>query len=1458
MVLNPARVHQIRFISIEIMIFYMCISCKLVLSPVDCLDLETLEKFEANNKIYQNNYKLGDSVDKITSRLGALQCIAKSLPAPSVETTLSLETDHKSSGRHQSEHEPAQNESKSSSKEPSQPQVIVLPPFEGGEDDKLDENQSLEDGPTEPPHQEMDFVEDDDSEEQKSADDQTESGEASERRSKVSFRGQNYRNLTRRRTFWDHLKRPLGRLQRGNSTRRLNTRNSKHILPRRFKRQTSNSLTPAAGSLDSNSLVNMIVRALTSTTSSLTSSSLQGINTASAARNLMQQVLASMRLIAQQLMSALVRQTAADISRHASNLGQLFANLLTVLTIENPLVANSPFLTQSNNNTGQINTIPRDQAREQIDSIERTLRLIRELARETMRTAINLSSNVMTTPQASLTSVAISTPATLVDLANNNKTDNITKDENLDSKLIDRLMKLTSENFNERATNSIDRRTRPHRRTKRSLGTLLLFGPFSKFYMAMMINRVIKYQSSVLSQAVVGELVRRFIVPSVSSSLAPATAGVTNFLSQVRNTLGDNNLQASASNNQLLQAAKMLVQSPIKSDERANSNEIKKLRKDEFEDKRSARPVLFDPDCQLADPGGLKIYQDLVKNSLDPKQLLFHLASINKSAVTFGQQGLTIDTPNSKVTIPSLRSSHEALLKLIRGSNDAGEVTPGFTEANLPFLPKFRPQQLAPPFHHHEDELFKTDQQFYDHRFHLNHSSPTKGLKVVHSPYDFGAHTNFGDQALMSLLTNHQNQQFLQQPKTPNGNLSNATLSQLLDLLAQLDGQQQQKSRVTDDQIRQQTKFMDPFSNLTLPNSNVHTNENDRLLVTLRENFMANRERPSHTNLSTSADSIAEKILNKTLEAGLTNFIQANELPPGASNLNNNKLVKDTSDLLVDSFAHLIKGLEFDVNSTRLDSNIVQSTKQNKETRDEVNLEQKSPIQIMLTPENAASLIGELMWSVKKNNENFIEGTSTVSKPPVIEPEEGQMMRGGQEEEESIATFAPSIESNQDYFEAKVLEEKKTDISTELPPQTVSELNQFIRVEKNHAPMKELAQSGPFATEHKLVKLNQQVLDPINPVAAHSESGEETKTNQQRAEHNATRQNKTNAVTLDSSSSHQIQVSRAMSAKAHPNQPNSTQFYPGYVQTLNREKVKTSTRKPLQLLNQNKSKVQHQNKPKLSSTTNVGAEKLWKVDSVNIPRSKQAEVKVKVNPGSPKPIGRVISPNLPQRTNIYERSTKDRRKNNIHKEVPAREAQASSLIHHVSPVLSNQVSTNKTDNQQQQQQNLNNIAMALNVMNMVLLNQKLANSSDSSAKLSTSQLLKLEKQRDKLKHRTRYKHNRKLDPNSKSSTEKPMNATQRPPDLEREHDTALNNHRTQTNAIKSNSTLLVIKKEQNVSSAARTSDLKPTSYYFQPLVVNNSSTINGANTTEPGHLESDVEHANRWNDVLAHLNLAAS
>lgn len=1434
----------------EVIMCFWSITSMPVLYQVDCLDLETLEKFEANNKSFQD--KLGESIDKTTSRLGALQCIAKSLPKLPTEASAPFEPEHVSL-EEQKLSESERNESKLSNKEPNQPQVILLPPFEGGDDDKHDETQSVEEEHTQPPIREVvDDSAEDDNQEQEQTDEQAESTESNDRQSKAPSRGGTHKNWSRRKTIWDHFKRPLDKLHKGNSTRRINTRNSKYTLPRRFKRQASNFPSSSVDGLDSNSLVNIIVRALTGTTSTLTDNTLQGANTVDAARNLMQQVLASITLIAQQLISALVRQTAADIPRHASNLGQLFANLLTVLTIQNPLIINSPLLERSNGTSESA------RAREQIDSFERTLRLIRELARESMRTALNLSASMMMTPQNSIASAASS--AAPVNLANDSRASSLTKDDNQEGKLIGRIMGLTSENFKNDTLVSkySNQKSRANRRVKRSLGTLLLFGPFSKFYMAMMLNRVIKYQSSVLSQAIIGELVRRFIVPSVSSSLVPTTAGVTNFLNQVKHSFG-NTVQASADSNQILQAAKMSVQSPIKSDDKNIVDKMKKLHKNNFEEKRSARPVVFDADCRLADPGGLKFYQDLVKNSLDPKQLLLNFAALNRSAISIDQKGMIIDTPHSKVTIPSLQTSQQALIRLIKGSNEPNNDFPGNAEDHLSYL---RAQELTPP-HHQPVELFKTNQQHSDsHTFHLNHTSPLKGSsRVTQSPYDFGIDSTFNEQAALSFFSNQSDQQskLLQPPKILSGSLSNATSTQLLDILGQINSQQQQKPRMTDEQLFQQLQFINLLSNLTLPNSSIHTTGNDRPSMALKWISTENKE-PVFQNMSppTSADSIAEKILNKTLETSLANLIQASNSASGtADSINNNKLIRDTSDLLVNSFAHIIKGLDFNANATKNVSKLPDYMENT--AKHEINSKQKSPIQITLTTENAATLIDELASSKKKVNENSIE-ISNAPMPLVTETDESNQGK--------LVGFSnlPPAESSQVQDGNIGLREKEIERPVELPPQTERELQQVLREEslQNSAPIREPTEPNSripvqldLPVEPKLVETNQQILAPIDTPSMGIEFSDGITNDRQ----NIIPQNETHLVALGSSRSQHIQTNRVISTtKSYPIQPNSTQFYPGYVQDFAKQPMQELPKTPLLLIEQTKQIVhQHSGKPrqfplreeKFLRTDIVGSHHVKRPQAV--PKTKSELVELK----SP-----VISPipNLPERSKNYERLAKDKVKHKIKPEGPARQAQASTTIHRVSTELSSQ-SLNANQTQQQQRENLNNIAMALNVMNMVLLNQKLAgNFSYKSPKLATTSSPRLKKQREKSKNGLRQKNGHKALSNSTSSNPKDTNITTRTSDLERENITKQSNHRTPSNRIKLNSKLLVANGKQNISDAIAIKS-KSGRYSFQPLIVNSSSIGVGTNSSElnnSGATESDVEHANRWNDVLAHLNLAAS
>lgn len=1398
-----------------------------VLNQVDCLDLTTLEKLEEN--IRSNQDKLSEPFDKTTLRLNALRCIAKSLPTFSPDINAPFEPERSLSDRESTK--PEHNETNIQNKEQNQPQIVMLPPFEGvGDDDKHDDTQSVEEEPTQSPHSETDSMEDDDLE-QEQTDEQSENVESNDRQSKMPSRDQINKNRSRKKTLWDHFKRPLAKLHKGNSTRKISARNSKNVPLKRFKRLTSN-----VGGLDSNGLVNIIVRALTSTNSGLTSSTLQAADTVDATRNLMQQVLASISIIAQQLVSMLVRQAAADIPRHVLNLGQLFANLLTIMTVENPLIANSPLPLVRSNSTIEYNGISSNLAREQIDSFERSLRLIQQLARETMKSALVLSENMMKRSQTSLTSAA--TSATPVKLAKEKEiiANNSTKDGGQDGKLIGRIMGLTSDNFKESIERSSSRQIKSNRRVKRSLGTLLLFGPFSKLYMAMIVNRVIKYQSNVLSQAVVGELVRRFIMPSVNLSLGSTTAGVTNLLNQVKQTLG-NSVQTGAANNQILQASpQVLTQFPNKLDDINSQDETRKVQKNGFEEKRSARPVIFDADCRLADPGGLELYQDFVNNSSDPKHLLLNFADLNRSAISFDQKGMIIDTPHSKITIPSLQASQQALLKLISGSNGASDF---FTDYERAHFPQSRSQPNRPS-HHQNDKPFKASQHLFDsHTLHINHSNPLRGTKVALSPYDFGVDTRFNEQTLAGLLSNKSDQsgKILQPSKILSASLSNATSTQLLHLLGQINSQQQQKALMTDEQLLQQLQLINLLGNSTSSNQ---TNGNNQPPTTLKEPLIANKENSHNMNLSTSAESVAERILNKAFKISHENSNQSSN--------NNNKLVKDTSDLLGDSFAHIIKGLDFDADTARDVSNFSQVL-ENK-TKDEINSKEKSPIQITLTPENAATLIGELMTSMKKISENSAE-IPNIPMPHGIESEKVDPEKG-----ESFLTSPLAEPSNVHTGDIELQVKKPNTWLPELPAQTERESQQILQESpsQNHQPTQ-----LNLPIEHKPVKMNQQALGPNHAASQDIDLVDRIKVGRQKADYNIALNN-AHPIAMSSSINKQVRTNRVITTKPRLSQSNSTQYYPGYVQNFAKQLTPDFVEAPSLIL--------EQSTPVFSRNQNMDLfhssdEKLWRTDTVNRPHVKQIQARPKVESKlvELKSSLSTTIPKLPQQSNNYKRLAKDKTKNKVSQSMPAREVpQASTTINRESTeLLDRSQNVNKT--QQQQRENLNNIAMALNVMNMVLLSQKLAsnNSSDSNAGFTPTSIPRLNKtKRGKLKSHSRRKNVKKTPSNATLSVSKSTNNTTKASNLERENITIPSNHRTSTNIIKPDSKLIVAEKKQNVAEV-KTVSSKLGRYSFQPLIVNNPSA--GANRSEfdnSGATESDLVYANRWNNVLAHLNLATS
>lgn len=170
----------------------------------------------------------------------------------------------------------------------------------------------------------------------------------------------------------------------------------------------------------------------------------------------------------------------------------------------------------------------------------------------------------------------------------------------------------------------------------------------------------------------------------------------------------------------------------------------------------------------------------------------------------------------------------------------------------------------------------------------------------------------------------------------------------------------------------------------------------------------------------------------------------------------------------------------------------------------------------------------------------------------------------------------------------------------------------------------------------------------------------------------------------------------------------------------------------------------------------------------------------------------------------------------------------------------NSTSRTATENGQQP---MNNLAMALNVMNMVLLNQRLAQAQATKVvpnmtaiEIDGSVARPAKQQHIRKKWRLIPGRQETLDVTSTTSTRAPMSQ------LERE-----SNHRTSNNLLRSNASLLVV--GQN---ATRKLPL-PSNYHYQPIPMSATTTHHKQSRKNPSE---EVEHASRWNDVLQHITLA--
>jgi len=374
-------------------------------------------------------------------------------------------------------------------------------------------------------------------------------------------------------------------------------------------------------------------------------------------QDLPRQILTSLLLLIQQTMRLLLTQTVDNIPTHMANFGLLLANVLRVLTVENPLLTNSPALLRSQQASVQAKPIEAPSvasARERALMLETMLKLLGAFLRP------QTNSTVGSRARANRTVIA---------KANTDERDEI--------QFVNQLNEMTLGLFKGLNGTSIgSERASRGGRSKRSIGSLVLFGPFSKFYMAMALNRLIKYQSGVLSQAVMSELVKRFVVPSVGAAFT-SPFGLSTALNQVKQSMGA--LQSAVAN-----PTQMEISSP--SDLRASvgrAPENATLVQRGAQNLSDARANLsaantnrlvsdlqqpLNSDCQFVGP----LASDLV--APDNRQVISTDSTMSLLATALGQQpisvdqnGISINLPNSQtsVTIPSVQSSFREMLKLI-------------------------------------------------------------------------------------------------------------------------------------------------------------------------------------------------------------------------------------------------------------------------------------------------------------------------------------------------------------------------------------------------------------------------------------------------------------------------------------------------------------------------------------------------------------------------------------------------------------------------------------------------------------------------------------------------------------------------------------------------------------------------------------------------------------------------
>lgn len=1212
-----------------------------------------------------------------------------------------------------------------------------------------------------------------------------------------------------RPSLWTLLERPLSKLVPNQRQRHDGGLLKLYDRPipskKRLKRQTNVDLTE------------QLIRALTPNGISL------GDQVSSNSRNLLQQVLVSMNLLAQQLLSLLIRQTTADLPAHMANLGKLASNLITALTLDNPLLINSPILLRTQQSGLNLDALSRQNSSLLLTTTQQLLanmgRLIREMA-------INSANQGTTATQPSVSRITTSTAGSVEPTGR-------VEAEDRDVAFVRRLNELTlgitrPESINGSSTGAVRPRRevksalslRPsssHRggRSKRSIGSLLMFGPFSKFYLAMMMNRVIKYQSGVFSQAVMGELVKRFVLPGVTSAfdvnkplgLADVSS---NLLQQLKQSLSGAQVNSGLQQNHSSLSEKKPATEALRLTE---SNSVEEQEKAANEQRASA--VTFDADCQLVSPQSehqspthLPDPQSLLHPFAAPAGLM--AAAISNPAISLDKQGLSFRLPSSqtRVTIPNLLNGEQSIQSLLRAFNPA--LLNG-SQAEGPFGGPMTPLTLPANFSHQQivTPHFLKNNAFNPARLYGNPSQraplyTSGGSELAQLPP--GAKNQ---DELVSKLLDHVATTTKTTALLLEAHLKQASPRQLLELLAQANAQQrvQQLSRGASVGSR-------PDIGSILGAMQHLNNSSTRDDTTSGHNFH-------------SVNFLADKILNKTLSMSLGRLLAGNDASKSSPE-QSDRLLKETSDLLADSFAQLIKG-EFERGKTN---------------REKVGEGILSRSQDKMATDHANLVIGKLLALSRNATSNSDSDWSTM---PSLESD--------------WQTSAPLLSNNQ------IDERDQRQFGDWSIQAAGSEANQF---DPSSNPANESSPSDSMSNNDLAIKeLIQQELDRAG-------LGER-----------------------------QMGIVKPITMLSHPmgkvareelNEPAASGGPPGTWREGSRVYPHGMDRE-----NYNRSSI-GQSVPLLGGFRPLGS-RVTKLRQQSQPlkqasSSQSDNIVVAGPPGGPfiqPPISplssKLSSPGDSQLTRSGNTVLQQQQRHNTLSAPTKGQAEHEFRLGDKTSFSSSNQARLAANNRSRQissgreepsSGNLNNLAMALNVMNMVLLNQKLANGSATpTGGVWNNDGTTV--QAPAIGHL--FVH--QLDPPTGGKTkptktvgvhgiagnllheagrgEREGQAAKQPAQADKSE----GNHRTSSNTIRQNATLLLTPNGSTTrrKQSSKIAGNRPASYLFQPLVISKNNTgsspLNATSTNQVGKQmntsfdEPEKDHAVRWNDVLQNISLAS-